>query len=544
MDYSATLVITPSPDDIKEGMVRIRWDSGTTSDVFKRDVTGIDQLPRRRRLKPQRLGYEGVCYRASPPPRHNLMVEEKILQLSEQFDISSSRRDEEVGKTLFGRFEEEVGTSSEFDDVEDSAMKTVRQTNKLQRRKRPEPSRLENRKKLTKQGKFYNANVEEDVSLSETDVDEERGPDLSETDEDERRASSPKNAPAVKNIPGIDPEEVDMALQNEWPKSRLQPAMARIYESRQNQMIYVGFRVRKFFLGVAYDGVVVGGPHSRSKEQSIDPANKWSVEYEDCDSEHMTYDDLMRWRVDRPELPATCRGRPLQMLEFFCGSAVVTQEFTQLKWKTDSIDVLEESNATIKKDILKLKYTDLRFVPDFIWASLPCETYSNAAGNRHRSTKTGNLEKSKKAREHNFIFLAMSKIMEWAKKKHTHLIVVIENPVGSLRKMPLMEEFTERFGLESTTVNYCAFGRDEMKPTMIWTNDYGLKNSLQEYTCEGRCQFGGRRGKHLLQVNHGTHDCSVIPQPLAEEVAEYINAKFVIDRIRKRKAASISNNEE
>ena len=78
----------------------------------------------------------------------------------------------------------------------------------------------------------------------------------------------------------------------------------------------------------------------------------------------------------------------------------------------------------------------------------------------------------------------MTKIMEWAKEKHPHLIIVIENPVGTLKKMPLMEEpimeeFTEKFGLYSTTVNYCAFGRDEMKPTVIWTNDWGLKTSLQ-----------------------------------------------------------------
>ena len=255
----------------------------------------------------------------------------------------------------------------------------------------------------------------------------------------------------------------------------------------------------------------------------------------------MTYDELMQWSAVRPQLVAICRGRALQMLELFCGSAVVTSEFAQRQWKTDSIDISKESNATIIKDIQEIEHTDLRFVPDFIWASLPCETYSCAAGNYHRSIRTANLDKSKKARDHNLIFLQMTKLMAWAKENHPHLIVVIENPVGTLKKMPLMKEFTDRFGLHSVTVNYCAFGRDEMKPTMIWTNDWGLKSSLQEYTCEEKCQHYGKKTRHILQVSSGTHDCSVIPQPLAEEVAAYVNAKFIMSRIQKRKTAVLTS---
>ena len=119
--------------------------------------------------------------------------------------------------------------------------------------------------------------------------------------------------------------------------------------------------------------------------------------------------------------------------------------------KAVSIDIDENSNATIKKDILQVKPEDLPFVPDFIWASLPCETYSKLARGKHRSVKNGEYEKTEKAEQHNLLFEKMIEIMRWAQRKHPrHLIVVIENPVGSLPKMPFMVSYE----LSSNFVSY------------------------------------------------------------------------------------------
>lgn len=128
--------------------------------------------------------------------------------------------------------------------------------------------------------------------------------------------------------------------------------------------------------------------------------------------------------------------------------------------------------------------------------------------------------------------------MHWAKKKHPHLIVAIENPVGSLKGMPLMKEFTKTFGLYSVQVHYCAFGRDEKKPTIIWTNDCRLISNLHEFKCENKCPYH-EEGPHPVCVRQDSHlyDFSVIPQPLAEEVAECVHAKFFDDRIRYKIAA-------
>ena len=129
--------------------------------------------------------------------------------------------------------------------------------------------------------------------------------------------------------------------------------------------------------------------------------------------------------------------------------------------------------------------------------------------------------------------------MEWAKKKHPHLIVIIENPVGSLQKMPLMDEFCEKFHLHAVEVHYCAFGRDEKKPTNLWSNDVGLTNTLGVFKCGQRTCKYYQDGHPMSVRNHGnTYDFSAIPQPLAEEVAAYVDGKFVVDRIRRQKAVS------
>lgn len=120
------------------------------------------------------------------------------------------------------------------------------------------------------------------------------------------------------------------------------------------------------------------------------------------------------------------------------GRGIVSQEFRLLKWKAISLDIDVNSNATMVEDILNIEPEDLAFVPDFMWASLPCHTYSRAAGAKHRCAKKGDYEKTQEACDNNFLFTKMVEIMNWAKQKHPHCIVAIENPVGQLAFMPLM----------------------------------------------------------------------------------------------------------
>jgi len=113
---------------------------------------------------------------------------------------------------------------------------------------------------------------------------------------------------------------------------------------------------------------------------------------------------------------------------------VVSEQFRNCRWKVASIDNNANSNATIIMDILQVKLRELPFVPDFIWASPDCVTYTRMNGGRDRDSTC--YDKTDRAREHNDFLLKMFKIMTWAKKYAPWLIVVIENPVGSLKKMP------------------------------------------------------------------------------------------------------------
>ena len=119
------------------------------------------------------------------------------------------------------------------------------------------------------------------------------------------------------------------------------------------------------------------------------------------------------------------------------------------------------------------------------------ETYSLLAGGIHRCLQDNELERSPKARQHNYIFMKMVQIMTWAKIRYPHLIVVIENPVGKLIHMPLMKEFVRHFDLQPVNVHYCTFGRDERKATVLWTNYPNLKDHLEDFKCGiHRCSVG------------------------------------------------------
>lgn len=388
---------------------------------------------------------------------------------------------------------------------------------------------------------------------------------MSGTSSDESFTSTPAALKAqLLTFPNVSEEEVDEALEHLKRNGTfgLHTALNAIHHARKEKVARselleqesfvpcVGMPVRKSVGGLSYHGVVT--QDARLVELDDDPGTSklmWEVTFEEGSKDDMDQDELYRCRASRPTTPHPQRGRPLVALELFGGECIVSQEFSEKKWLVRSVDISLDSNATDKGDIMNIAvppgdnqsdtgiHNLLNYcVPDFIWASLPCFTYSYLSGGKHRHVKLGEFEKTPQAHQQNDLFVKMAEIIRWAMAKRRHMIVVIENPDAFLTKMPAMKEFKEEIGLHDALVHYCAFGREDLKPTRLWTNDYQLSARLGEWTCrKDKCpaMVGGTHPGGCR--NSKNYNAAMIPQVLAEEVADYVHSKFCMDRVAKKK---------
>ena len=158
--------------------------------------------------------------------------------------------------------------------------------------------------------------------------------------------------------------------------------------------------------------------------------------------------------------------KKLKVLELFCGTKSISNAFKERGHEVYTVDWDKQFNPDLQIDIEKLTAEQIKKlcggVPDVIWASPDCTTYSVAAISKHR----------RKDSEGNLI-----PITDYAKKcdrVNKHLLDLlnelkprfyfIENPRAALRTMDFMK------GLYRYTVTYCKYGEKRMKPTDIWTN--------------------------------------------------------------------------
>jgi site-specific DNA-cytosine methylase len=168
-------------------------------------------------------------------------------------------------------------------------------------------------------------------------------------------------------------------------------------------------------------------------------------------------------------------------------------------------------------------------VPDVIWASPDCSTYSIAAISSHRikDPVTGHLHpKSDYAALCDKTNRHVLDLINELKPK----LYFIENPRGGLRKMDFMK------GLYCYTVTYCKYELDKpvserrMKPTDIWTNHPCPKFKpmcKNGDPCHARAPRGSKTGTQGLK---DSKERSVIPAMLCnhsvyicEDYMEQIN---------------------
>lgn len=156
----------------------------------------------------------------------------------------------------------------------------------------------------------------------------------------------------------------------------------------------------------------------------------------------------------------------MKVLELFAGTRSIGKAFETRGHEVFSVDWNKDfENIDLYTDIstLTAEYVIKNFgLPDVIWASPDCTTFSIAAISHHRKISSyGDYE-------------PISEYAKFCDKTDIHILKLIkelqpklyfiENPVGCMRNMPWIKD------LPRYTVTYCQYGDDRMKPTDIWTN--------------------------------------------------------------------------
>ena len=147
----------------------------------------------------------------------------------------------------------------------------------------------------------------------------------------------------------------------------------------------------------------------------------------------------------------------LNVLSLFSG----TQSWTKFYSKEDkvyNIDIEYLYPNTLCRDILTFDYkNEIKDKIDIIYASPPCNLYFTNMKQLKGNRKYTQYEKELSLK----LVDKTIEIINYFNPK----FFVIENPRAKMRT-----HYPEILGVKPTTVYYCMYGMEYMKPTDIWTN--------------------------------------------------------------------------
>lgn len=216
----------------------------------------------------------------------------------------------------------------------------------------------------------------------------------------------------------------------------------------------------------------------------------------------------------------------MKVLELFAGTRSIGKAFEAARHEVFSIDWDEQfENIDLCADILTVTAAGIveRFgLPDVVWASFDCTTFSIAAISHHRwkDPVTGHLHpKSDYAKQCDEVDQHVLRLVDELNQMRLEqglkeLLYFYENPVGGLRKQEWMED-KPRY-----TITYCQYGDNRMKPTDIWTNhpDPKFKPRCKNGDpCHEAAPRGSKTGTQGLK---GSKERSVIPPLLCEHIVK------------------------
>jgi site-specific DNA-cytosine methylase len=199
----------------------------------------------------------------------------------------------------------------------------------------------------------------------------------------------------------------------------------------------------------------------------------------------------------------------MKVLEIFCGTKSIGKAFKEKGHQVFSIDNDPQHSPDLCCDVLALNVNDLPWMPDVIWASPPCTTFSVASMGHHwGGGKGAYIPKTKEAIIGMRLMAKTKGIILKLKPK----LWFIENPRGMMRKMIGLDEYMK-------TVTYCQYGDKRMKPTDLWTN----ANWTPRPMCKNgsHCHEAAPRGaKTGTQGLKGAKERGIIPVELCREIVK------------------------
>ena len=201
------------------------------------------------------------------------------------------------------------------------------------------------------------------------------------------------------------------------------------------------------------------------------------------------------------------------VLELFCGTGSVGKVCKAMGVDVISLDMTNTySEPTILCNILDWDYKSLNRVPDFIWASPPCNSFSFFInGNKNKPSKLSRDLKTLEplndvGRNGNNCLDKVIEIIMYFTELNKDLKFVIENPVGYMRRMEQVKY------LDYTDTTYCNYNDKliRFKPTSFFNN---FKLKLKD-----KCNF--KKADHIHgYVNHlPLNEKYAIPQELILEI--------------------------
>ena len=213
----------------------------------------------------------------------------------------------------------------------------------------------------------------------------------------------------------------------------------------------------------------------------------------------------------------------MNILELFAGSRSIGKEAEKQGHEVFSVDWKKFDNIDLVIDILKLKLSDVPFIPNMVWASPDCTTYSIAAISHHRDGVLPKTDYALKCDEVNIHVHNL--IKEWL-KINPNLKYYIENPRGMMNKMNFVKN------CQVATVWFCKYGDKRAKPTHIFTNNLRTLFNPEGWKPKEQCFNGNKKCKHEAaprgsrngtQGLKGSYERSKIPSELCKEIIEITN---------------------